>query len=106
MNVTDISGINLNQVTELYNTQTAGSVNNSDKTSFDSLFQSALNMVQETNQLSNAAEEEELKYAMGMSDSIHDLQVAQQKANVSLQYTVAVKNTAIEAYKSILNMQF
>ena len=46
-----------------------------------------------------------LKYAMGQSDSLHDLMVAQQKANVSLQYTVAVKNTAVEAYRSIMNMQ-
>lgn len=73
---------------------------------FDSVFKSALNMVNETNQLSNAAEEQEVLYAMGKSDSLHDLMVAQQKANVSLQYTVAVKNTAVEAYKSILNLQF
>ena len=38
-------------------------------------------------------------------NSLHDLMVAQQKANVSLQYTVAVKNTAVEAYRSIMNMQ-
>ena len=52
-----------------------------------------------------AAEVEEVKYAMGQSNSLHDLMVAQQKANVSLQYTVAVKNTAVEAYRSIMNMQ-
>ena len=51
------------------------------------------------------AEVEEVKYAMGQSNSLHDLMVAQQKANVSLQYTVAVKNTAVEAYRSIMNMQ-
>ena len=63
-------------------------------------------MAHETDELSNKAEQEEIKYAMGDSDNLHDLQVAQQKANVSLQYTVAVKNTALEAYKSIINMQF
>ena len=31
--------------------------------------------------------------------------VAQQKANISLQYTVAVKNTALEAYRTLMNMQ-
>lgn len=65
-----------------------------------------MKMVQETEDYSNAAEEEEIKYATGQSASMHDLMIAQQKANVSLQYTVAVKNTAVEAYKSIMNMQF
>ena len=73
--------------------------------SFDSLLNSAMNLVQQTEDYSNAAEVEEVKYAMGQSDSLHDLMVAQQKANVSLQYTVAVKNTAVEAYRSIMNMQ-
>lgn len=73
--------------------------------SFDSLLNSAMNLVKQTEDYSNAAEVEEIKYAMGQSDSLHDLMVAQQKANVSLQYTVAVKNTAVEAYRSIMNMQ-
>ena len=73
--------------------------------SFDSLLNSAMNLVQQTEDYSNAAEVEEVKYAMGQSDILHDLMVAQQKANVSLQYTVAVKNTAVEAYRSIMNMQ-
>ena len=75
------------------------------KGSFDSLLNSAMNLVQQTEDYSNAAEVEEVKYAMGQSNSLHDLMVAQQKANVSLQYTVAVKNTAVEAYRSIMNMQ-
>lgn len=73
--------------------------------SFDSLLNSAMNLVKQTEDYSNAAEVEEVKYAMGQSDSMHDLMVAQQKANVTLQYTVAVKNTAVEAYRSIMNMQ-
>ena len=72
-------------------------------TAFDSVFQ---NLIEETNAYSNAAEEEEIKYALGESDSIHDLQIAQQKANVSLQYTVAVRDAVVDAYKEIMNMQF
>ena len=79
---------------------------NENTASFDSLLQSALNLVKQTEDYSNAAEEEQIKYAMGESTSLHDLMIAQQKANVSLQYTVAVKNTAVEAYRSIMNMQF
>ena len=65
-----------------------------------------MKLVGETDALSNAAEEEEIRFAIGETDSWHDLMIAQQKANISLQYTVAVKNTAMEAYKSLLNMQF
>ncbi len=82
-------------------------VNESNKTeSFEKLFQSALNMVNETNNLTNAAQEAEISYSLGLTDSIHDLQVAQQKANLSLQYTVAVRNKVLEAYKEIMNLQF
>lgn len=79
---------------------------NENTASFDSLLQSALDLVKQTEDYSNAAETEQIKYASGESDSLHDLMIAQQKASVSLQYTVAVKNTAVEAYRSIMNMQF
>lgn len=74
--------------------------------SFDSLLQSAMKLVRETNDYSNSAEEERIRFATGESNNLHDLMIAQQKASVALQYTVAVKNTAIEAYRTIMNMQF
>lgn len=104
MNVSAISEL---MKTSKYTDTTAAKVNTDNNTaSFDSLFQSALSMVNETNSMSNAAAEEEMKYAMGYSDSTHDLQVAQQKANISLQYTVAVRNSVLDAYKEIMNLQF
>lgn len=102
----NISGIELDDTINRYRGISTTSPDKSESTSFETLFQSALNLVNETDELTNKAEEEEIKFAMGQSDSIHDLQVAQQKAAVSLQYTVAVKNTVLEAYRSILNMQF
>lgn len=74
--------------------------------SFDAMFQSAVDMINETNGLTNKAEEEEIKYALGQSESTHDLMLAQQKANISLQYTVAVRNSVLDAYKEIMNLQF
>ncbi len=73
---------------------------------FESLFQAAVDMVKQTNSYTNAAEEAEMSYALGLTDSTHDLQVAQQKANLALQYTVAVRNNVMDAYKEIMNMQF
>lgn len=108
MNITNISAINRLEDVSRY--QTTNPITEASEktsgTSFDSLLNSAMNMVNQTEDYSNAAEEEEIKYAMGQSDSLHDLMVAQQKANVSLQYTVAVKNTVIEAYRTLMNMQF
>jgi len=75
-------------------------------TSFSSLLDSAMNLVKETNDYSNAAEVEKIQYATGQSDNLHDLMIAQQKASVTLQYTVAVKNAAVDAYKTIMNLQF
>lgn len=73
---------------------------------FETLFQSALQMIKETNDYSNAAKEAELSYAMGFTNSTTDLQVAQWKANMSLQYTVAVRNAVLDAYKEIMQLQF
>lgn len=73
---------------------------------FDSIFNSAVKLVQQTNDYSNAAEEEEIKFALGETDSIHDVQIAQQKANVSLQYTVAVRDAFLQGYRELMNMQF
>lgn len=73
---------------------------------FDGLLHSAMNMIKETNDYSNEAAEAELAYAMGLTENTHDLQVAQMKANLSLQYTVAVRNAVIEAYKEIMQLQF
>ena len=79
-----------------------------DKTSddsFSSLLSAAMNLVNETNDLSNEAEAEQLNFAMGYSNNAHDLAIAQNKAALSLQYTVAVKNKLLEAYKEIMNIQ-
>ena len=77
-----------------------------EKAAFSNIFDSAVNLVKRTNDYSNAAEEEEIKFALGETDSIHDVQIAQQKANVSLQYTVAVRDAFIQGYREILNLQF
>ncbi|HHV12858.1 MAG TPA: flagellar hook-basal body complex protein FliE [Clostridiales bacterium] len=73
---------------------------------FEDIFQSALNLVKQTNDYTNAAEEAETAYALGLMDSTTDLMVAQQKANYALQYTVAVRNNVMDAYKEIMNLQF
>ena len=74
--------------------------------SFENLFQAAAGLIDDTNKLTNAAEAAEIAYSLGINDNPHDLQVAQQKANLSLQYTVAIRNQVLDAYKEIMALQF
>lgn len=73
--------------------------------SFSSLFQSALGNLNETNALLNAQEEEEIKFALGITDSTHDLSIAMAKAQTALSYTVALRDKFIEAYQQIMQIQ-
>ncbi len=79
---------------------------NNKNQAFESFFKSALENVNETNSYIDKANEEEIKFALGQSDSLVDLQNAQLKANISLQYTVAIKNSLVDAYKEIMNLSF
>ena len=72
---------------------------------FSSILDSMIHAVDETNDLQNYAEQAEIEFALGESDNTHDLLIAQTKATVALQYTVAVRDKLIEAYKEIMNMQ-
>ena len=72
---------------------------------FSSIFNSMLSSLNETNTLQNQAEEAEIQFALGEMENTHDLLIAQTKANVALQYTVAVRDKLIEAYREIMNMQ-
>ena len=73
--------------------------------SFDSIFNSAVGMIASTNDYLNQAAEAEVAYATGQMTNTHELAIIEQKANLSLQYTVAIKNQLLSAYKDIMNMQ-
>lgn len=73
--------------------------------SFDTILNAAVDMYKEADSLQKAAEEAEMSFALGYTDNIHDLAAAQQKANISLQYTVKVTNAVVSAYKELMSMQ-
>lgn len=72
---------------------------------FSQVYQAALGLLNETSQLENTAQNEELKWAMGLTENAHDLTIAQGKASAALTYTIAVRDKVLEAYKEIMNMQ-
>ena len=73
---------------------------------FEALYQSAIGLLEETNRYTHEAEEAQMSYMLGLNDNVHDLLIAQNKANLSLQYTVAIRNGVLDAYKELMAMQF
>lgn len=103
MAVSAINGIQAGGIVTGFDNKPKIQTNN--KAAFDQLLSSYMNMYGETNALQKAAEQAELEFALGYSDNTHDLAIAQQKANIALQYTVKVTNKTLEAYKELMNMQ-
>ncbi len=70
---------------------------------FSEVLKSSINQV---NQAQVKAEELGKSFAMGDDKvSLSDVMVAGQKANISLQATIQVRNRLVSAYQDIMNMQ-
>ena len=76
-----------------------------DGTVFQSFLDTAIDNINSTNAALSNAENEEIKWALGETENTHDLTIALQKASTALQYTTAVRDKLLEAYKEIMNMQ-
>lgn len=101
-----ISAINgLDSYNTLFDTGSTAEITTDNTAAFDSLLSSAIGMYKEADDLQNAAEQAEVEFALGYATSTHDLAIAQQKANISLQYTVKVTSKFLEAYKELMSMQ-
>lgn len=75
------------------------------KDMFAVMLNSAIDNLQTTNAYLSDAENEEIKFALGETESTHDLMIALQKASTALQYTVAVRDKFVQAYREIMQMQ-
>ena len=105
MDVASLYSIAPDYLAREYDWNASGEASGKNDGSFGSILDVAMNMINETNDYQNAAESAEIHFALGESTSTHALAVAQQKANLALQYTVAVRDKVMEAYKEIMNMQ-
>ena len=76
-----------------------------DTNAFASVLDSAVKSINQTNAYISDAENEEIRLALGETESTHDLTIALQKASTALQYTVAVRDKFLEAYRTIMQMQ-
>lgn len=72
---------------------------------FDAMLNSALDNINTTNSYLSDAENAEISFALGETENTHDLMIALQKASTALQYTVAIRDKFLDAYKEIMQMQ-
>lgn len=107
----DISA--LSRISSINNVENVNSITGSlfpetekaEGTVFESFLNSAIDNIKTTNSYLSDAENEEIRFALGETENTHDLTIALQKASTALQYTVAVRDKLLEAYREIMNMQ-
>lgn len=91
-----VSGINIPTVPGNGSNKTTG---------FNQLFEEALNVLNDTGSALKEADQMALDFAMGKVDSIQDVMIAQEKANIALQYTIQLRDGFMDAYNEIMRMQ-
>ncbi len=104
----------INSITDFYNLSSDAIKNAATNSStatiapehnFGSFLNAAVNQLNETNSYLHKEEEEEIKWALGLTENTHDLAIAQTKAQTSLQYTVALRDKFVAAYREIMQIQ-
>lgn len=103
--ISSLFNITSDSIKNIVNSGTSGIGKSGDSSAFDGIYNAAVNMITETNDYIHDAQQAEVDFATGRLTSTHELAVIEQKANLSLQYTVAVKNQLLSAYKEIMNIQ-
>lgn len=99
--------LSMSKITPVNRIQAGDSVQTPKKTSnmFDAILNSAINNINNTNSLLSDAENAEISFALGETENAHDLMIALNKASTALNYTIAVRDKFLEAYKEIMQMQ-
>lgn len=98
-----MAGINEIQSTFIQNpsVQKPGTVKNKGE-GFGDIFKQALN---EVNTLQQNSDQLTTKLVTGEVNDVSEVMIAAQKANLSLQLTIQVRNKVVEAYQEVMRMQ-
>ena len=99
----DISAItalnNVNGTATVSPTSLTGMLAEKEKKAEGTMFETFLNTAIDN------AENEKIRFALGETDNTHDLTIAMEKASTALQYTVAIRDKVMEAYKELMQIQ-
>lgn len=94
------------KISNIYNSQLLNANMDKSKNIPDSDFKSfLLDSIEKLNSYENKAQEMGFKFAAGEVDSIHEVMIASQKAEIALQLAIEVKSKVMDAYKEIMRMQ-
>lgn len=107
MDITSLFAVGSKDIAKAYN-QTAIAKEHAEdynKGNFESLLNTAIKNINTTNGYLSDAEDEEIKWALGETENTHDLTVALFKASTALNYTVAIRDRVLDAYKEIMQIQ-
>ncbi|MDD3367762.1 MAG: flagellar hook-basal body complex protein FliE [Lachnospiraceae bacterium] len=105
MDITSLYNVTSNAVRQAAETNNGNATLKGDGNMFQGMLDSAVNNLTTTNGYLSDAENAEISWALGETDNTHDLTIALQKASTALQYTVAVRDKFLEAYREIMQMQ-
>ncbi len=105
LDITALYNVSSDAIKEAAKTAATNTSSTYTDTSFNDLLSSAIDNINTTNSYLSDAEDEEIKWALGETENTHDLSIALQKAYTSLQYTVAIRDKLLDAYKEIMQMQ-
>ncbi|RWR14119.1 flagellar hook-basal body complex protein FliE [Siminovitchia fortis] len=63
------------------------------------------NAIQEVNKLQIQSDKATSMFAEGKKINLHDVMIAGQKASISMQAALEIRNKAVEAYQEVMRMQ-
>ena len=105
LDITELYNVSSNAIKEVAKNAPTNRVDTYADQDFDGLLHTAIDNLSTTNNYLSDAENEEIKWALGETENTHDLSIALQKASIALQYTVAIRDKLLDAYKELIQMQ-
>lgn len=103
--IASLQNINSKYIEEILERKGEAEQTNKADGSFDAIYNAAIGLVDGTNTYIERAQQAEVDFALGNLTNAHELGAVQQKANLALQYTVAIRDKLLEAYNQIMNIQ-
>lgn len=105
LDITELYNVSSNAIREAAKAAPTNRVDTYGEQDFDNILHTAVENLTTTNNYLSDAENEEIKWALGETENTHDLSISLQKASVALQYTVAIRDRLLDAYKELIQMQ-
>jgi len=105
IDITQLRNISSGAVRQVAKKAATNSVDAYNGNNFNDILSTAMDNLSVTNGYLSDMEDEEIKWALGETDNTHDLTIAIQKASTALQYTVAIRDKVLEAYRELMQMQ-